>query len=66
MIEARIIRRTRRHSNGGRAVWFEIETIHNGIRHRSHDHAFGTEQEARLAASEKSYRIDPKLYVDEI
>lgn len=44
--------------------WFKIDTDREGLRHRSYDHAYDTEEEARDAAAKECDRVDPILYTE--
>lgn len=62
MIEGRIIHLSKRMPDGKTADWFEIETVHGGKPHRSRDHSYKTEADARAAASKECDTVDDALY----
>lgn len=64
MKHARIIHLRKSHPSGHEADWFEIETIHGTLTHRSRDRTYSSGEDARAAAVAQGYEVEPGIVED--
>lgn len=64
MTRARIIHLRKARPDGSTAEWFEIETIHGAMTHRSRTRTFPTAEAARAHAEETGLEVEAEVVED--